>query len=189
MSPLALRYLPFSFGTRNLDVNERHYGVVMAIAVEAVVKLFALLAVGVFVVWFVADGPADILERIRGLSDFRLAYLRRALGRAYFPVGCGLLVLAADVSGHGRGKRQRRPSPHRELGLPTYLMVMSLFVVPIAVVGLELLPEGSNPDLFVLTVSPSHWQRSPCDVVLHWRVFIRLLDGDCGCDRCVYHGV
>jgi hypothetical protein len=29
---------------------------------------------------------------------------------------------------------------------------MSLFVVPIAVTGLDLLPEGSNPDLFVLTI-------------------------------------
>ena len=35
---------------------------------------------------------------------------------------------------------------------PAYMMIMSLFVVPIAVVGLDLLPEGSNPDLFVLTV-------------------------------------
>ena len=34
------------FGTRNLDANERHHGVVMAIAVESVVKLFALIAVG-----------------------------------------------------------------------------------------------------------------------------------------------
>ena len=39
------------FGTRNLDANERHHGVVVAIAVEAVVKLVALLAVGCFVVW------------------------------------------------------------------------------------------------------------------------------------------
>ena len=33
------------FGTRNLDANEQHHGVVTAIAVEAVVKLVALLAV------------------------------------------------------------------------------------------------------------------------------------------------
>ncbi|WP_443069379.1 sodium:solute symporter family transporter, partial [Sulfitobacter sp. HI0129] len=33
------------FGTRNLNVNERHHGVVIAVAVEAVVKLVALLAV------------------------------------------------------------------------------------------------------------------------------------------------
>ena len=31
------------FGTRNLDANERHHGVVADIAVEAVVKLFALV--------------------------------------------------------------------------------------------------------------------------------------------------
>ncbi|MEQ9125402.1 MAG: sodium:solute symporter, partial [Alphaproteobacteria bacterium] len=35
------------FGTRNVDANERHHGVVAAIAVEAVVKLVALIAVGV----------------------------------------------------------------------------------------------------------------------------------------------
>jgi len=52
------------FGTRNLDVNERHHGVVTAIAVEAVVKLVALLTVGAFVVWGVAGGAGDILARI-----------------------------------------------------------------------------------------------------------------------------
>ncbi|MEM7441654.1 MAG: sodium:solute symporter, partial [Pseudomonadota bacterium] len=51
------------FGTRTLDSNERHSGVVMAIAVEAVVKLLALLAVGVFVVWGVFKGPADIFAQ------------------------------------------------------------------------------------------------------------------------------
>ncbi|MGL5011303.1 MAG: sodium:solute symporter family transporter, partial [Paracoccaceae bacterium] len=42
------------FGTRRLDAREQHPGVVMAIAVEAVVKLVALLAVGAFVVWGLA---------------------------------------------------------------------------------------------------------------------------------------
>ena len=35
---------------------------------------------------------------------------------------------------------------------PLYLLLMSLFVVPIAAIGLELMPAGSNPDLFVLTI-------------------------------------
>lgn len=39
------------FGTRNLAADERHHGVVMAIALEAVVKLLAFLALGGFVVW------------------------------------------------------------------------------------------------------------------------------------------
>jgi signal transduction histidine kinase len=39
-----------------------------------------------------------------------------------------------------------------------YLFAMSLFVVPIAVVGLERMPEGTNPDLFVLTLPLSEGQ-------------------------------
>ena len=35
---------------------------------------------------------------------------------------------------------------------PLYVLLMSLFVVPIAVVGLDLMPAGANPDMFVLTV-------------------------------------
>ncbi|MDH3666485.1 MAG: hypothetical protein OEN23_06100 [Paracoccaceae bacterium] len=52
------------FGTRNLDANERHHGVVAAIAVEAVVKLVALLAVGVFVVWGIAGGMGKIFADV-----------------------------------------------------------------------------------------------------------------------------
>jgi hypothetical protein len=35
---------------------------------------------------------------------------------------------------------------------PLYLLLISLFVIPIAVVGLAVMPAGANPDLFVLTV-------------------------------------
>lgn len=140
------------FGTRNLDANERHYGVVMAIAVEAVVKLFALLAVGVFVVWGIADGPADILARI---EDSKIANWEIQGGR-----WAGLIFLSAAavlclprmfqvmVVENENEDHLRTAS----WAFPAYLMVMSLFVVPIAVVGLDLLPAGSNPDLFVLTV-------------------------------------
>jgi succinate dehydrogenase/fumarate reductase flavoprotein subunit len=44
------------FGTRNLDANEHNPGVVAAIAFEALIKLFALLAVGLFVVFGMAGG-------------------------------------------------------------------------------------------------------------------------------------
>ena len=63
-SAVGLALFTVLFGTRNLDVSERHHGVVMAIAVEAVVKLAALLAVGVFVVWGIGGGVAGTLARI-----------------------------------------------------------------------------------------------------------------------------
>ncbi len=52
------------FGTRNLNVNERHHGVVIAIAVEAIVKLLALIAVGIFVVWGLAGGVTEAMAQI-----------------------------------------------------------------------------------------------------------------------------
>src|SRR5690606_26381974 len=51
------------FGTRNVDAREQHPGVVAAIAFEAVVKLIALLAVGVFVVFALGGGMSDIFSR------------------------------------------------------------------------------------------------------------------------------
>ncbi|MGI9419952.1 MAG: sodium:solute symporter, partial [Geminicoccaceae bacterium] len=62
------------FGTRNLDANERHHGVVAAIALEAIVKLVALIAVGIFATYGLANGLGDVFsnvsdEAIRGAGD------------------------------------------------------------------------------------------------------------------------
>lgn len=61
---IGLAVFTVLFGTRNLDANERHHGIVMAIAVEAVVKLVALVGVGAFVVWGIAGGTGAMLDRI-----------------------------------------------------------------------------------------------------------------------------
>ena len=57
-------FWPIAGPRPGLTPKEQHHGIVMAIAVEAVVKLVALLAVGAFVVWGVADGVQDVFARI-----------------------------------------------------------------------------------------------------------------------------
>ncbi|MDF0596153.1 sensor histidine kinase [Psychromarinibacter halotolerans] len=139
------------FGTRTLDVNERHHGVVTAIALEAVVKLFALLAVGVFVVWGVADGPADIAQRIRTSA---LAEWSPAPGRwagLIFLSAAAFLCLPRMFQVMVVENPEERHLAVASWAFPLYLFLMSLFVIPIAVVGLSVLPNG-NPDLYVLTV-------------------------------------
>jgi len=140
------------FGTRNLDVNERHHGVVMAIAIEAVVKLIALLAVGVFVVWGIAGGMADTMARIDAspigtwqVDGSRWATITFLAAAAFvcLPRMFQVMVVENDDERHLRTAAW---------AFPLYLLLMSLFVVPIAAVGLDLMPAGSNPDLFVLTV-------------------------------------
>jgi len=43
---------------------------------------------------------------------------------------------------------------------PGYLLLMSLFVLPIAIAGNALMPEGSNPDLYVLSLPLSQGQEN-----------------------------
>ncbi len=52
------------FGTRNVTANERHHGVVAAIALEALVKLFALIAVGLFAIYGVAGGLGEVFSKV-----------------------------------------------------------------------------------------------------------------------------
>lgn len=140
------------FGTRNLNVNERHHGVVIAVAAEAIVKLVALLAVGIFVVWGVAGGLPQTLERIDA-SDLgtwntdasRWVTLTFLSAAAFLCLPRMFQVMVVE----NHDERHLRIA---SWAFPLYLMFMSLFVVPIAVIGLEVLPEGSNPDFFVLSL-------------------------------------
>ncbi|AHM05633.1 Sensor histidine kinase [Roseibacterium elongatum DSM 19469] len=140
------------FGTRSLDVNERHPGLVSAIALEAIVKLFALLALGVFVVWGVADGPADMLARIEASpvidaswNGARWVGITALAAAAILCLPRMFQVLVVENS-------DERHLATAGWAFPLYLMLISLFVVPIAVIGLDLPSAGDNPDLFVLTV-------------------------------------
>ena len=140
------------FGTRNLDANERHHGIVMAIAVEAVVKLVALLAVGIFVVWGIAGGPSATLDQIAAspISDWN-----QSSGRwvsLIFLSGAAFLCLPRMFQVLVVENADERQLQVASWAFPLYLMLISLFVLPIAVVGLNLMPEGANPDLFVLTL-------------------------------------
>lgn len=146
------------FGTRNLNVNERHHGIVIAVAVEAVVKLVALLAVGIFVVWGLAGGLTETLARIDASdigewevqgSRWTALTLLSAAAFLCLPRMFQVMVVENDDERHLQ---------IASWAFPAYLMLMSLFVVPIAVVGLDLLPAGSNPDLFVLSLPLSQNQ-------------------------------
>ncbi len=140
------------FGTRNLDADERHHGVVLAIAVEAVVKLFALIAVGVFVVWGLSAGPAEIHARIMAspVSEWRLDPGRWVA--LTFLAGAAILCLPRMFQVMVVENADERQLATASWAFPLYLFLISLFVMPIAVVGLAHPGAGGNPDMFVLTL-------------------------------------
>jgi len=155
---MGLAFFTIVFGTRNLDANEQHHGVVTAIALEAVVKLVALLAVGIFVVWGVAGGPADALARIsaQALPEWQIQpgrwtglILLSAIAILTLPRMFQVLVVENVDDKH---------LATASWAFPAYLFAISLFVLPIAAIGMQLMPEGANPDMFVMTL-PLHLGR------------------------------
>ncbi|MGM0584775.1 MAG: ATP-binding protein [Pseudomonadota bacterium] len=140
------------FGTRSADVNERHFGVVAAIALEALVKLAALTAVGAFVVFglYGGVGPtfADLtpeLLRLETVFDARwvVVTLLSAAAIICLPRQFQVTVVENDDERHLATAAWL---------FPLYLLVMCLSVLPIAAGGLRALPEGANPDMFVLSL-------------------------------------
>ncbi|MBC2835201.1 ATP-binding protein [Paragemmobacter straminiformis] len=140
------------FGTRNLDAKEQHHGVVLAIAVEAVVKLVALLAVGAFVVWGIGGGLGAVFAKIGAASipDWVIKPDRwfGMIAVSGAAVICLPRMFQVMVVEDGDERHMALAS----WAFPAYLMLMSLFIVPIAVIGLERMPAGANPDMFVLTL-------------------------------------
>ncbi|MEM7058350.1 MAG: sensor histidine kinase [Pseudomonadota bacterium] len=139
------------FGTRSLDANERHHGVVAAIAVEAIVKLFALLAVGIFVVWG-AGGLTEIFDEVPA----ELVYGGEEIfgprwATLTFLSATAIICLPRQFQVTVVENVDERHLATASWLFPLYLLGMCLFIVPIAIAGIQTLPDG-NPDLYVLTL-------------------------------------
>ena len=141
------------FGTRHLDAKEQHHGVVAAIAFEAVVKLAALVAVGVFVV-YVGGGFEEIFNQAAAVGvqvnsdqtfDARwfTTLLLSVAAIVCLPRQFQVTVVENSDESHLRVA---------SWAFPAYMLLMSIFILPIAVIGLSTMPPGSNPDMFALTL-------------------------------------
>ncbi|PIX05921.1 MAG: sodium:proline symporter [Flavobacteriales bacterium CG_4_8_14_3_um_filter_35_10] len=60
------------FGTQNTDATERHKGIITAVALESTIKLFFFLVIGVYVTFFLFNGPIDIYNQASILSNFEI---------------------------------------------------------------------------------------------------------------------
>ena len=149
---VGLALFTIIFGTRNVDVNERHYGVVTAIAVEAVVKLLALTSVGLFVVYGLADGPADIFARLPETAFAHDNMFGARWATLVFLSATAVICLPRMFQVAVVENVDERHLATAGWAFPLYIFAISLFVLPIAIMGTTTLPVGSNPDLFVLTV-------------------------------------
>jgi Na+/proline symporter/nitrogen-specific signal transduction histidine kinase len=147
------------FGTRHIDAAEHHEGMVAAVAFESLVKLVAFLAVGVFVTFIVNDGFGALFRRAAAEPDITRLFLDHAGGSYLQWMTLTLLSMAAIVC----LPRQFQVTVVENVNeqhlaravwlFPLYMLVINIFVLPIAVSGLLHFPAGLvHADTFVLTI-------------------------------------
>ncbi|MFC3193745.1 PAS-domain containing protein [Marinicella sediminis] len=146
-----LAFFSTAFGTRKLDVTEHHRGLMMAIAFESALKIVAFIAVGLFVFFVVYAGPGEVLQAgakwtaiangpnlsVNFLSQSMLALLVFMCLPRQFHV-----TVVENESLDDLGKA-------RYIFI-VYLLVFTLFVIPIAMAGNAFLPASVDSDQFVL---------------------------------------
>jgi Na+/proline symporter len=141
------------FGTRNVDAKEQHLGVVAAIAFEAIVKLAALVATGIFVV-YVGGGLEAIFSRAEesGLDIYSIGTFDDRWIAMNVLSAAAILCLPRQFQITVVENSNENHLRTASWAFPGYLLLMSLFTLPIALFGLTSMPAGSNPDMFVLTL-------------------------------------
>ncbi|WP_426147959.1 ATP-binding protein [Polaromonas sp. DSR2-3-2] len=158
---LVLAGFTMMFGARHLDATERHEGMVAAIAFESVVKLVAFLAVGLFVVYGLFDGLGDLSARAQAVPALR-SLVRLEQGGTFAWTQWFALILLSMLSVLFLPRQfqvmvvenVRESHLRRAVWVfPLYLLLINLFVLPIALGGLLYFGAGTmNPENFVLSL-------------------------------------
>lgn len=157
---LALAAFTILFGARHTDVSERHEGLVAAVAFESLVKLVAFISVGLFVTFSLFDGPGDLFARAAERPELAKLMTMDAAPGSYVR-WCVLTFLAMSAIMFLPRQFQvavvenvNEAHVRRAAWLfPLYLLLINLFVLPLALGGLLSFPEGQvDPDTFVLTL-------------------------------------
>jgi len=143
------------FGTRHIDATEHQPGLMLAIAAESVVKLATFLVVGGFVVWGMFGGIEAFWDRVSRSPQFahqfdRPSDISRWVAMTTLSFCCILLLprqFHVAIVENNTEKEIRRA----RWAFPIYLVLINLFVVPIAVAGLLVFQNSQvDADMFVL---------------------------------------
>src|SRR3990167_3513869 len=158
---LVLAGFTMMFGARHLDAAERHEGMVAAIAFESVVKLVAFLAVGLFVSFGLFASPAALFDQAYAIDELR-RLMQFGQGQPFaYAQWFGLTVLAMlSVIFLPRQFQvmvvENVDEQHLRRAVwvfPLYLLLINLFVLPIAICGLlHFGPGRMDPETFILSL-------------------------------------
>lgn len=153
---ITLAVFAVLFGTRQADATEHQHGLMLAVATESLVKLVAFLAAGAFVTFYMF-GPTELIERAMKTPEAaRAIHTAPSIGNFIAMTLLSFLAIMllprqfhVSVVENSSDSEVRRA---RWL-FPLYLIVINIFVIPIALAGLITFPFGAvDSDMYVLAL-------------------------------------
>lgn len=153
---VALALFTILFGTRNLDVTEHHRGLMFAIAFESLVKLMAFIAVGLFVIYGLYNGFGDLWQQAKQAPKLE-AYWNETTNWPAMIVQTCVAMMAIYTLPRQFHVTVVENNEYTDLRIarwvfPTYLLLVALFIIPIALAGQLRLPASVVPDSFVISL-------------------------------------
>ncbi len=160
---IALAMFAILFGTRHADATEHQHGLMLAVAMESVIKLIAFLCIGIFVTWFMFNGVQDLFSQA-----VENANVQKIVAKG-FDVGNFLILTFLSLSVFLLLPRQFHVAVVENNSIkelerarwlfPLYLVAINLFVIPIAVAGTIQFGVVANADDYVLLLPLLEEQR------------------------------
>src|SRR5437764_779772 len=154
---LAMAIFAVLFGTRHIDATEHQDGLMLAIATESIVKLIAFVGVGVFVTFWLFDGPLSLFAQALERPNTAAVLTREPVPGTILAMTLlslfAIILLPRQfhvtvVENNNEGEIRRAAWL-----FPLYLVLINLFVVPIALAGLLTFEPGQvDSDMFVLAL-------------------------------------
>ena len=150
------------FGARRLGLREKHEGLIFAVAFESVIKLAAFLAVGLYVTYGLFSGFGDILGKIGQSQWSGLLRLGEGSATGYSEWASLMFMSMMAIMFLPRQFHVAVVENHDERHIlkamwmfPLYLLLINIFVLPIAFGGLLLGGDQRAADTFVLSIPMS----------------------------------
>lgn len=158
------------FGTLSVDASERHEGLVAAIAFESVIKIVAFVLAGLFVTYGLFNGFDSLFSAAR---EDQLQHFFVLPDNSY---GNWLSMILVSMMATLLLPRQFQVSVventndrhvYKALWLfPLYLVIINIFVIPIAMGGILLLDKGIDADTYVLSL-PMHFRENALSILVY----------------------
>ncbi|MFN1218707.1 ATP-binding protein [Chryseobacterium kwangjuense] len=147
------------YGTRYVDASEKRLGIISAIALESFLKLFFIIILGVFVIYFVFDGFSDIYQKASQFEDFKEKNTFNGMeGAMNWMVLCMISATAICILPRQFHTAiiENRQEKHIRTAIwffPLYLLIFTIFIFPIAWGG-RLIFDGQNvnPEFYSILI-------------------------------------